>query len=249
MIHLGSRRHLEFSDIPDLPKSLQCEAVAASVKAKWIRQLERQKNPSLLRAVYTAFPKENLITILSAIVFVLTSCILPFLIKRLLYYIVDDDEDNHRGKEVAYGLGLVVLIGGASLLNIIALNTAFYYMIKFAISTRSALLSLIFQKSVKLSNASRNTLGIGEIITRMSVDAERVLGALTYWLWLFLGPLLFVVAMIMLVVEVGYAGLCSGCVLIIWMGLQDYLCTYCKHYNTLVLYIEFCANAICSQLV
>jgi hypothetical protein len=152
-------------------------------------------------------------------------------------------------RSIQYGLGIVCALGVVSLLNIFTLNLMLYFMIKFSIAVRSAMLSLIFQKSFRLSAAARAAQGSGEMLTLMSVDVERVWTSCLMWLWLGLSPLLFIVAMSILVSEVGFPGLFSGVTLLVWMVIQDYICKcrksyYTPHYSPLIIIIHLIIHLI-----
>lgn len=195
--------------------------MVAAVNKCWKYQLSECKLPSLWRAMYQAFPKENIIVVACSVIFLATTTIQPFLIRDLMDFVVSESEQTLRR-----GLQIVCVLGAVSLLNIFVLNLMLYFMIKFAISVRSAILSLIFQKSFRLSSVARAALGSGEILTMMSVDVERVWLSCMMWLWLGLSPILFIIAMSILVSEVGFPGLLSGAALLVWMVVQDYICKY-----------------------
>lgn len=212
---------MEFTDIGHISHSLKCQVIATAVNEKWDEQVSSSAKPSLWRAIFFAFPRENMLTIGNATLYVVVACLQPLLIKRLMNFIVIE---NHQGSDIRNGIILVGILGVTSFLNIFTLNATLYYMIKFGISARSAIISLMFQKSFRLSNAARTSLGTGEIITLMSVDSERVRFTLMMWFWLILSPVLLIIAMGMMVAEVGYPGLFSGVALLLWMALQDYIC-------------------------
>ncbi|XP_046388552.1 multidrug resistance-associated protein 1-like [Ischnura elegans] len=92
----------------------------------------------------------------------------------------------------------------ASILQTIILSQYYHQMYLVGMKIRSALVSAIYRKAMRMSNAARRESTIGEIVNLMSVDAQRFLdvtihmnmfwsaplqiGLALYFLWQILGP-------------------------------------------------------------
>ena len=75
---------------------------------------------------------------------------------------------------------------------------------------RAALVTGIYKKALKLSNASRQRNTVGEIVNHMSVDAQRLMDLMGYLHILWSGPMQIALALYFLYQEMGpsiFAGL------------------------------------------
>ena len=98
----------------------------------------------------------------------------------------------------AYGGGLVVGSIGSGIFDV----ASRFIGTRLAIRVETILKTLMFRKALSLSCASRGAFGVGDVLTRMSVDVERVAG-LVPWLHYSYSPfIMLAVAMTMLVRQV-----------------------------------------------
>eukprot|EP01034_Spumella_vulgaris_P031126 gene31126-38464_t len=97
---------------------------------------------------------------------------------------------------------------------------SFFFTSTAAIPIKSAIIAFIFEKSLRLSSSSRTKFTSGDIVTLLSVDCERIwLGSLIFhWLWA--GPVMAIIAMILLIMEVGIAGVTALIVMILLNFIQ-----------------------------
>ncbi len=75
----------------------------------------------------------------------------------------------------------------------------------FAVNVRNALITAIFQKSLRLSSKTRTEHTTGEITNYISVDAQRYMDTIPYICIMWATPLQVVLAFIFLYVELGTA--------------------------------------------
>ena len=66
----------------------------------------------------------------------------------------------------------------------------------------------------------------GEILTMVSVDAERVWLGLLYMHWLWIGPVMAIIAMVLLILEVGWSGFAALGTMIVLNIIQKYAGEY-----------------------
>ncbi|KAF9929289.1 hypothetical protein FBU30_001719 [Linnemannia zychae] len=98
---------------------------------------------------------------------------------------IDDPNDNSGGTSLAYGLYLAVAMLFMGLANSILLTVNRQYCIVRGLEIRSALLGMIYRKSLKLSPDARQASTIGSVTSYMSVDADHWLEGgifLTTWI-------------------------------------------------------------------
>ncbi|XP_071454835.1 multidrug resistance-associated protein 1-like [Hetaerina americana] len=127
--------------------------------------------------------------------------ILTFVNPQLLSAVIAHVES---GDNMWKGYLFAILMFLASILQTIILSQYYHRMYLVGMNIRSALVSSIYRKALRMSNAARRESTIGEIVNLMSVDAQRFLdvalhlnmfwsaplqiGLALYFLWQILGP-------------------------------------------------------------
>jgi len=158
-----------------LPEDMKSRVCYNGLSAKWNERLRRQKAndgsrspPSLFWTIMGSNGLSLVPILLSRVAIVLLSYLLPVLLKLLLEYL-----DNYETKPLSYGvklaIGMFLSSLGVSLLN--TYNR--FQMLLLGVGTRSALISMIYRKSLRLSAGSRNESSSGSINNHMSVDAGK----------------------------------------------------------------------------
>lgn len=88
--------------------------------------------------------------------------------------------------------GLMLVVASV---QTIVLSQYFYRMMLVGLRTRTALISSIYRKSLRMSNASRKESTVGEIVNLMSVDAQRFMELTTYLNMIWSAPLQIALAL------------------------------------------------------
>ena len=86
---------------------------------------------------------------------------------------------------------------------------------KITFHARSAVLSMVYRKALRLSNNARREFTLGEITNFMSVDAQRILDGLPMVSQVWSSPLSLVLAMVLLYRELGPSSFAGVAVLAI----------------------------------
>ena len=86
---------------------------------------------------------------------------------------------------------------------------------KITFRARSAVLSMVYRKALRLSNKARREFTLGEITNFMSVDAQRILDGLPMVSQVWSSPLSLVLAMVLLYRELGPSSFAGVAVLAI----------------------------------
>ena len=86
---------------------------------------------------------------------------------------------------------------------------------KITFRARSAVLSMVYRKALRLSNKARREFTLGEITNLMSVDAQRILDGLPMVSQVWSSPLSLVLAMVLLYRELGPSSFAGVAVLAI----------------------------------
>ena len=127
------------------------------------------------------------------------------------------DHISHEGEEPWKGYLYATLL---FLVSIVATISFSHYVVNLgevAIQTRTALISAIFRKSLKLSSAARQKFTSGEITNLVSVDTQRVLDNLPYMGLLWGAPYQVILAIVLLYNELGVAALIGSLGIVVLM--------------------------------
>ncbi|KAG0026028.1 hypothetical protein BGZ82_009689, partial [Podila clonocystis] len=151
----------------------------------------------------------------SRVAIVLMSYAQPALLGRLLAYFEDYDH-KPRSYGVALAIGMFSASLGVSLFNVY--NR--YQLLKVGVTTRAALISMIYRKSLRLSPGARQQSTQGEIMSHMSVDADcwwDCLVALSVWISI---PLEIGIALWMLYMQLGWTIMAGVLVMLLLLPIQ-----------------------------
>ena len=237
LISLGACKHLEIEDVPPVPKYQESSVTEMALSAAWSDEMKNHEHPMLTRAMFQSFGKLFLYGTANAAIFVTVVGLQPFFVTKLLEYI---STGNASVFGINSGMGLAFTLGILSVVGAFTINNSMYLLYCFGMAIRSALIGIIFQKSLHISNSAKAKHSIGEVITLMSVDVERVWMACLLLVWLGMSPLLGVVAVILLYMEMGHCALVVAAFLGVVMYFQEYVS---KHIgNTRVELVKHTVN-------
>ncbi|KAG3168007.1 Canalicular multispecific organic anion transporter 2 [Phytophthora cactorum] len=109
----------------------------------------------------------------------------------------------------------------SSLVAVCALNYVFFSASRIGANMRSLTMSLVFDKALKMSSAARQDYTTGEVLTLMSVDTERVFLLMIQGPWLFMGPLSFIISVVLIGILFDfYSALGGAAVLVVVMAIS-----------------------------
>ncbi|KAK4687016.1 hypothetical protein P7C73_g3094, partial [Tremellales sp. Uapishka_1] len=106
-----------------------------------------------------------------------------------------------RGAGLAIGLFLMLVVSS------ISLHHFFVRSMGTGVLSRSALISAIYDRSLRLTTKARGQLPNGKIVNHISTDTSRIDFAAGFFHIIWTGPVQFIVAMIILLVLIGYSAL------------------------------------------
>lgn len=216
----SSDHNINIEDIPHPPFHQSSEVTGDKFEIQW--QKEKLKNPTapnIVKALFWSHGHNFCFSFITLCGFIALSALQPFFITLLLEYVSTQEVDFYGMKS---GLGIAVTLGMISFVNAFVLNAAMYFMYCFGMSVKSSLIARIFHKSLLISNSVKENRSVGEIVTLMSVDVERIYYGAMMFPWLLLSPTMIFVATVLLVVKMSYSALLV-CVFIVLLGwsLED----------------------------
>lgn len=221
-VNIFKRGYKKVLDVADLFQPLKADrstSLGDRLEAKWENQLKTRK-PSLIKAILATFWKEigflACITIVNELGIRL---IQPILLGRLLEYFRLDIQGKEDNTEVLYiGAAMVFLNTVSSIsFNHFTMN-AFHTGMK----CRVAVCSLIYRKSLKLSNSALGDTAPGKVVNLLSNDVSRFDIVTIFLNSMWSAPLLTIIVGIFLWREVQWAGIVGILIVFIVVPIQSY---------------------------
>lgn len=172
LMRKGYEQFLTEKDLPFLPRELRSSHTSDTFRSYW----ENQSSPSLFKALSQAF---GLSFMVGGVFKGLQDCLAfvqPQLLRLLIRFVNDYSESVKEGNPLPLTKGL--MIAGAMFLVSVT-QTAFlhqYFQRAFdmGMKIKSALTSVIYDKSLTLSNEAKQASNTGDIVNLMSVDVQRL---------------------------------------------------------------------------
>ncbi|KAG0031889.1 Multidrug resistance-associated protein 1 [Podila clonocystis] len=224
LVRIGTKRPLTVPDLANLLSDNQKSVNAYSPLAtRWDRRVYRYKStpqqspPSLFWTILRTYTLSLVSFILCRFVIIFLKYIQPLVLSELLSYLQD-----HTSKPVAYGF---MLAFGLFLfpLGVVLLYTYNRFQIFMSsVSIKSALISMIYRKALRLSPGARQQSTTGEITNHMAVDAEVWGDAMIYLsMWLAI-PLELGIALYLLYSYLGWSMIAGVFTMVALLPLQGW---------------------------
>ncbi|CAG8452470.1 10619_t:CDS:10 [Ambispora leptoticha] len=201
LMKLGYSKYLTFEDLWDLKKEDQSTVLSRKFEIAWKKELTK-KNPSLLWACVTTFGGPFFFAALFKASQDILGFIQPLLLSQLMEFV--SSYGTKTEKPHAYkGILIACLMFFTAVFQTILLHQYFQLCIVTGMRLRAGLVTAIYQKALRLSNAARQKSTVGEIVNHMSVDAQKFMDLCTYFHIIWSGPLQICLALIFLYKTMG----------------------------------------------
>jgi ABC-type multidrug transport system fused ATPase/permease subunit len=227
-IRLGSVRPLKMADMHDVSVRDSVEACSDRFKTSWNKELEKEK-PSLWKAFWSAWGWEFMQSGIPKLLSDLSMLTTPFLLFLFIlwmagysiplqYCFVFDiclpipvpDSLREFSESNYYGLALACTF--FAFVFITNWLQAIYQIgaVRVALQVRNALVYVIYEKSLRLSEKARLKVTSGMMANTVSTDCQMtLLFFFTMFHFLWSGPIVVVLAAILMLVVVGPATFCA----------------------------------------
>jgi ATP-binding cassette, subfamily C (CFTR/MRP), member 1 len=186
----GSGQPLEHEDLLALAEKEQAGNIRNQFEEAWEIEMRRPADKrSLVRALHRAFSLPVYIAFLFKLVQDLLLFVGPWLLNRIIQYVQDPSIPTYWGFVYSFALFF------SNALQSVALHQYFHRCLRTGMVLRSAVVTCIYKKALRLSVTARQTSTTGEITNLMSVDAQRMQDTLTYLAMLWSAPLQITIAL------------------------------------------------------
>ncbi|KAF9432052.1 hypothetical protein BGZ76_011325, partial [Entomortierella beljakovae] len=210
VINLGYKRPLQQVDIKDfMPQRIKTKFSYVHLSEIWDQHVAKRKakgeEPHLMLLVLKAYGVRWVPIIIFRILASALGFVAPVLMDQLLSFLSSYSTDQPS----SVSLGIILSFGMFFSTIISAMLEGQFYLLvtNMGIEARSALVSMVYRKALKLSPAAKQTQTPGEISNHMSVDAERWSEALPLLPMWFSIPFEIGVALWLLYRQIGWSSL------------------------------------------
>ncbi|KAI9090798.1 P-loop containing nucleoside triphosphate hydrolase protein [Phlyctochytrium arcticum] len=231
LMKLGYRKNLEQNDLWELKKQDRAHTTGEEFQGKWEEELLGKK-PSLLRALARTYG----LTFGSAAIFKsiqdLLAFVQPMFLRRMMEFAQSYTNPSTDGPQpVERGFTIAVLMLLTAVVQTIMLHQYFHICLITGMRMRSAIVTAIYRKSLRLSSLSRQDSTVGEIVNLQSVDTTRLSDLCSYGHIIWSGPLQIALALTFLYQTLGPAIFAGLGVMILMIPVNAFLATRARTLN------------------
>ncbi|KAE8330642.1 P-loop containing nucleoside triphosphate hydrolase protein [Aspergillus sergii] len=214
IVKLGYKRELEIQDIWTVNPTRSVSILSNRLDEAFTGRFERGGKRPLAWALYDTLKTGLCIGILCQILSMCLLVLAPFVVRRLIEFAMDAYTSQHNnlpGPSLGKGMGLVIGLVTMQLVQSLSSNQAFYQSLIAGGQLKAVLTPKIFSKAMRLSGRARagNKTGYsdGRITTLMAVDLSRLEKGCASLHILCATPIALVIALVTLLVNIGYSAL------------------------------------------
>jgi len=260
VIMLGHRKPLTTDDVWELNKNDQSRYVGKMFKFFWNKEVKKA-NESLEKYISTTYSNEGYDgkqtkektmikdyklypykpsiwkalfyqhwkTFLAAILLKLLNDVFQFLKPALLHSLIEFTRS--RDSPSYHGYLLAVCLYLVAILEAICLQQYFHKCYSVGMRIRTSLITVIYDKALRISNYAKQKSTLGEIVNLMSTDTHRLMELTTYLNILWSGPVQIIVCTILLWNQLQVAAIAGISIMVAIMPLNAFLMKKVKSYS------------------
>jgi ABC-type multidrug transport system fused ATPase/permease subunit len=213
LIRLGATRPLQTEDCPPLRRLERLDVLFARMD----RHTEGNEL-SIFKVFWATFKRQwaggasmLLINLLGHVFQMIFIKALLILLNPTKAEVPDSFTAGWSGEALAVGLTI------AQIWTSVTMNNGMFQRMTLGFSVRSLLTSMVYRKALRMAAHDKQKSTTGQIVTLMSVDAERLYQAAMVVDWLWVGPIMICIAMGLICREIGPSGI-TTIVLMVLLG-------------------------------
>ncbi|KAF9358095.1 hypothetical protein BGX26_002516 [Mortierella sp. AD094] len=229
IISQGFRSPLTFKDIDGMmPERIKTQYSFEVLNNQWQKDVAKAKakgqKPNLFWTILSSNAWSWGPVMFHRIVASTLTYVLPTLMNNLLSFI--NSYSTPTPQPVSLGIILAFGMFFASLLNSFFMAQYFQASMNIGVETRTALIAMIYRKSLKLSSAAKQKSTAGEINNHMSVDAERWNDLSSFLPMLISIPYELAIALWLLYNQIGWSVFAGFASIILMMPVQGFIASF-----------------------
>ncbi|KAL7689755.1 putative sulfonylurea receptor, AAA+ ATPase domain-containing protein [Plasmopara halstedii] len=204
LLRRGYQAPLDEQSVWDLPTIDQARPL--QLKFDHIYQIEAQrvagrlkrngtrKRPNVNRAIWKSVKETWRIAFVLHVLSAGLILFQPFLIKAILQHF----EGSPNLLRISSGYTLAILLGCTAFLGATTVNAGQFLTTRVACNARMICMNSAYRKILRLTATARRTMDMGEIVTFVGVDCDRVLTAYKLGMWCTISPLMLAIVGILI---------------------------------------------------
>ena len=228
MMKYGYKEYLTQDDLWNLRKRDTTRVTGAMLEETWADELEK-KRPSLWIALFRGFGgpyfRGTVIKTLSDTL----SFVQPQLLRLLISFVDSYRKGNPHPQPVIRGAAISLAMFAVSVSQTVLLHQYFQRAFETGMRVKSSLTSMIYAKSMKLSNEGRASKSTGDIVNYMAVDTQRLQDLTQYGQMLWSAPFQIILCMASLYQLVGISMLAGVGAMILMVPINGLIARVMKN--------------------
>jgi ATP-binding cassette, subfamily C (CFTR/MRP), member 1 len=234
LLKLGYERPLQAEDLWAPCEMDTSAVVGAKFKRIWSEELAEhgRQDASILRAFNNAFGRYFWMAAFWKLGNDLIQFVQPKMIGLMTAYLDDHSEPIWKG--LLYCLVLFV----APLCQSVCIHRYFQRCYRVGMHLRAAVTTVVYEKSLRLSNESKQAATAGEITNLMSTDARKLLDVTTYLQTLWSGPLQICISMVLLYQLLGPSALVGLAVMLLMIPINAFVARFQSRFQTQLMSVK-----------
>ncbi|KAI8318746.1 hypothetical protein GQ54DRAFT_66140, partial [Martensiomyces pterosporus] len=205
------RQSRSMDDLYALPKELAGEEPGSKFFDVWSN--ERSKAyPSLLRALFRGTRKDIAVSGMFFLIATASQLVQPLLLKQVIAFF--QQHGAAEGASLEHGIMLALAMGTLAMVRALTYQAYWYVLMRPYLYLVKILSALVYRKALLMSSESRSSHTTGEIVSYLSVDADKVAVAINFIHYTWNYPLQLCVIIYMLYKTLGWSSL-SGVALLV----------------------------------
>ena len=229
LMRLGYRKYLTEDDLWNLASRDTTKATGSKFKAAWDYELEHHQHPSLWMAIFRSFSGPYFRGALFKTVSDTLAFVQPQLLRLLINFVRSYEPENSETPEpIIRGVAIALAMFAVSVGQTTALHQYFQRAFETGMRIKTALISAIYAKSLKLSNEGRASKTTGDIVNYMAVDTQRLQDLTQFAQQLWSAPYQIVLCMLSLYQLVGFSMLAGVGAMILMIPINGLIARLMK---------------------
>ncbi|XP_018420640.1 PREDICTED: multidrug resistance-associated protein 1-like [Nanorana parkeri] len=229
IITLGYRKPLEREDLIDLNEDESSYNIYPAFEKNWRKEIAQQgkkdsssRKTSLLRALWSTFKYSLIYVALMKVMADVLAFTSPQILKQMITFCEKQSGDSRTGYMFAVSLLIVTI------LQTLILQLYQRYNMLTAVKFKTAVIGMIYKKSLNLANSTRRKFTTGELVNLMSSDAQQLMDLTVNINLLWSAPFQILMAIFFLWQELGPSVLAGVAVLVLVIPLNAYIAAKVK---------------------
>ncbi len=228
MMKYGYREFLTQDDLWNLRTRDTTNVTGAALEETWSAELDK-KRPSLWMAMFRGFGGPYFRATVIKTFSDTLSFVQPQLLRLLISFVDSYRNANPHPQPVIRGAAISIAMFAVSVAQTALLHQYFQRAFETGMRVKSSLTSMIYAKSMRLSNEGRASKSTGDIVNYMAVDTQRLQDLTQYGQMLWSAPFQIVLCMVSLYQLLGISMLAGVGAMILMVPVNGFIARIMKN--------------------